>query len=103
MATLVGISVRPPFFNGTNYTFWKTRMRIYIQSISYHLWKIIVSGPHIPSILVNGISIPKLEEDWDENDIKQSEINAKAMNLLYCALDPSEFNRISTCMSAKKI
>ena len=78
-------------------------MRIYIQSISYHLWKIIVSGPHIPSILVNGISIPKLEEDWNEYDIKQIEINAKAMNLLYCALDFNEFNRISSCTSAKKI
>ena len=54
-------------------------------------------------MVVNGVSIPKLEEDWDENDIKQSEINAKAMNLLYCALDPSEFNRISTCTFAKEI
>ena len=78
-------------------------MRIHIQSISYHLWKIIVSGPHIPSILVNGISIPKLEEDWNEYDIKQIEINAKAMNLLYCALDLNEFNRVSTCTSTKEI
>ena len=78
-------------------------MRIYMHSIDYNLWKVVDKGPHIPSVVVNGVSIPKLEEDWDENDIKQSEINAKAMNLLYCALDPSEFNRISTCMSAKEI
>ena len=29
--------------------------------------------------------------------------NAKAMNILYCALDPNEYNQISTCESAKKI
>ena len=29
--------------------------------------------------------------------------NAKAMNILYCALDPNEFNRISSCESAKEI
>ena len=32
-----------------------------------------------------------------------AQLNAKAMNVLYCALDANEFNRISTCMSAKKI
>ena len=29
--------------------------------------------------------------------------NAKTMNILYCALDPNEFNRISTCESTKEI
>ena len=32
-----------------------------------------------------------------------AQLNAKVMNVLYCALDVNEFNRISTCMSAKKI
>ena len=31
------------------------------------------------------------------------ESNAKVMNILYCTLDPNEFNRISTCKSAKEI
>ena len=29
-------------------------------------------------------------------------LNAKVMNLLYCALDANEFNRILGCISAKK-
>ena len=29
--------------------------------------------------------------------------NAKAMNALYCALDPNEYNRISTCKLDKQI
>ena len=29
--------------------------------------------------------------------------NAKAMNILHCALDPNEYNQIFTCESAKKI
>ena len=96
-------STRPPLFNGTNCTYWKTRMRIYIQSISYYLWQVILKGPHIPSTMVNGIPIPKLEDDWNENDMRKIELNAKAMNLLYCALDPNEFNRVLTRSSAKKI
>ena len=70
-------------------------MHIYIQSISYYLWKVIIKGPHIPSIMVDSIPIPKLEDDWDENDMRQIELNTKVMNLLYCALDPNKFNRVS--------
>ena len=29
--------------------------------------------------------------------------NAKVMNILYCALDPNEFNCASTCESVKEI
>ena len=32
-----------------------------------------------------------------------AQLNAKAMNILYCVLDANEFNRISICTSAKKI
>ena len=32
-----------------------------------------------------------------------AQLNAKVMNVLYCILDTNEFNRISICMSAKKI
>ena len=53
--------------------------------------------------MVNGVATPKLEDDWDEQDIKKIELNAKAMNLLYYALDHNEFNRDSTCSSTKKI
>jgi len=62
-----------------------------------------LKGPHTPTINVNDIEVPKPEKDWDENDMKLAELSAKAMNLLYCALDPNEFNRISTCNSAKEI
>ena len=45
----------------------------------------------------------KPESSWDENDLKMLQSNPKAMNVLYCALDPNEYNRILTCESAKEI
>ncbi|WP_374695496.1 hypothetical protein ACEW7V_00205 [Areca yellow leaf disease phytoplasma] len=78
-------------------------MKIYIQAIDFQLWKVILKGPHIPIIKVDGMDIPKPEEDWDDHDMKMGELNAKAMNLLYCALDANEFNQIFTCSSAKEI
>ena len=78
-------------------------MKIYVQAVDYHLWKVILKGPQIPLIKVDGIDIPKPEEDWDDNDMKLGELNAKAMNVLYCALDSTKFNRIFTCSTAKEI
>ena len=78
-------------------------MRIYIQSVDYELWRIIVSGPKIPTIKVEKKDKTKPESSWDENDLKMLQSNPKAMNVLYCALDPNEYNRILTCESAKEI
>ena len=74
-----------------------------IQALDYDLWSVIINGPHTPTVVINGIPTPKLEKDWDDSDKKLVQLNAKAMNVLYCAPDANEFNRISTCSSAKKI
>ena len=78
-------------------------MKIYIQAVDFQLWKIIWKGAHTPTKNVDGVDIPKPEEEWEDQEMKMGELNAKAMNLLYCALDANEFNQISTCTSAKEI
>ena len=77
MATNIGNSLgegqstnRPPSFNGTNYNYWKNRMRIYVQSVDYDLWRIIVNGPKTPTIKIEGVDTPKPESTWDKNDLK---------------------------------
>ena len=96
-------SNRPPLFNGSNYRYQKARMKIFFQASDYKIQDIIVSGPYTPTKIVNNVSISKAESEWDENDEKIAQLNAKAINLLYCALDANEFNRISGCISAKGI
>ena len=54
---------RPPYFNGTNYTCWKARMKIYLQSIDYQLWLNVSNGPYIPIKNVNNVEVPKLERN----------------------------------------
>ena len=96
-------TLRPPCFNGFNYAYWKNRMRIYMISQDFDLWQIVVKGPHLPTKIENGISIPKTVDEYNDADKKLIKINAMAMNLLYCGLDPNEYNRISSCESAKEI
>ena len=88
---------RPPLFTGTNYAYWKARMKIYIKAVDFQLWKVILKGPYISMVKIYGVDVPKPEEDWDEHDMKMGELNAKAMNLLYYALYSNEFNQIFIC------
>ena len=47
--------------------------------------------------------VPKLRSEWSESKVKRVQVNFKAINTLHCALNPTEFNRISTCKMAKEI
>ena len=78
-------------------------MKIFIQASYYNLWRIIINGPHIPTHSLNNLVTLKLENEQDDNDRRMAQLNAKAVNALYCALSVSKFNRISSCTSAKKI
>ncbi|KAL6321533.1 hypothetical protein AAG906_021728 [Vitis piasezkii] len=96
-------TTRPPFFMGTDYPYWKTKMTWFLQSINIDLWDIIEDGPHIPSKLENGVMVPKPKHEWDELDRKKVQLNAKVIFILHCVIDRNEFNRIWQCKSAKEI
>ena len=95
---------RPPFFNGVNYSYWKERMRIFIQSTDYDLWKIIINGPDTPMTTNDeGQRVPKTDEEWTPEEKKKVEMNAKAINLMHCAISFEEYRKVSRCKSAKEI
>ncbi|GAV72804.1 zf-CCHC domain-containing protein/DUF4219 domain-containing protein/UBN2 domain-containing protein, partial [Cephalotus follicularis] len=92
-----------PFFDGNNYSFWKTRMTIFLQSLDYQLWHIIVNGPRMPTRTIEGVVSPKPENEYNDNDFRMLQLNSKAKHVLFCAVGPNEFNRISSCDSAKEM
>ena len=47
------------------------------------MWSIIVNGSHTPTKLIDGVSLPKPKDEWDEFDKKMAQLNAKVMNILY--------------------
>ncbi|GAV71247.1 zf-CCHC domain-containing protein/DUF4219 domain-containing protein/UBN2 domain-containing protein, partial [Cephalotus follicularis] len=90
-----------PFFDGNNYSFWETRMTIFLQSLDYQLWHIIVNGPRMPTRTIEGVVSPKPENEYNDNDFRMLQLNSKAKHVLLCAVGPNEFNPISSCDSAK--
>ena len=63
----------------------------------------MTNGPHTPTVVANGIKTSKPIQEYNEDDKKLASMNAKAINILYCALERKKFNRISTCINAHDI
>ena len=79
-------------------------MKNYIQADDYELWMLIKNGPLIPKKATeDGKIIPKKPEEFNAEDFKMMEKNAKTKKLLYFGLGPLEYTRISECESAKDI
>ncbi|VFQ69289.1 unnamed protein product [Cuscuta campestris] len=97
------LTSRPPLFDGTNYSYWKERMRIYIHSTNFQLWLMIKNGEEIPMKKVGETTVPKTENEFDAEDIKKIENYAKAINMLYCAVNPDNYRKISCCTTAKEM
>ncbi|GAV58799.1 UBN2 domain-containing protein [Cephalotus follicularis] len=78
-------------------------MTIFLQSLDYQLWHIIVNGPRMPTRTIDGIVSPKPENEYNDNDFRMLQFNSKAKHVLFCDVGPNEFNRISSCDSAKQM
>ncbi|VFQ74657.1 unnamed protein product [Cuscuta campestris] len=81
----------------------KERMRIYIRSINFQLWLVIKNSEEIPMKKVGETTVPKTEDEFDAEDIKKVENYAKAINILYCAVNPDDYRKISCCTTAKEM
>jgi len=65
---------------------------------------IIENDPYIPmKTTEDGQTVCKKSNEFDSDDFKKMEKNARAKKLLYFGLGPDEYTRISECKSAKEI
>ena len=67
----------PHLFDGTNYAYWKVRMRVFLQSLDEKLWQAMEIGWTKP------IKVPT---DWDNAKIKVANFNSRALNALFSAV-----------------
>ncbi|GAV57049.1 hypothetical protein CFOL_v3_00587 [Cephalotus follicularis] len=78
-------------------------MTIFIQSLDYNLWYLIVDGPNLPTVtLANGNVIPKPRNTYDDNDRRRVQINAKAKHIIICAINSNTSIGFRLAFSPKK-
>ncbi|XP_070004396.1 uncharacterized protein [Nicotiana sylvestris] len=71
----------------------------------FELWDIICDGPYVPTKVLEKLpfSMAKTSEEYIDEDKKVVEKNFRAKKILVCGIGPEEYNRISTCDTAKEI
>ena len=52
---------KPPFFMGTDYLYWKTKMTWFLHSIDLDSLNFIEDDPTFPSKLVDGVMVKKTQ------------------------------------------
>ena len=68
------------------------------------LWDIINKRPKVPMKKdALGNDVEKSESEYLQSDLKSVSKNYRAMNQLCCDLNDTDFNRVSSCKSAKEI
>ena len=85
--------ITPPLFDGTNYTYWKVRMRAFLQSLDDEVWQVVENGWTKPK---------EAPTDWDEAKIKVANFNNKVLNALFSAVINEEFKKISSTETTTK-
>ena len=83
----------PPFFDGSNYAFWKVRMRAFLCSIDDSVWNAIEIGWTRPEAT---------KSTWDKAVVAAANANSKALNAIFCGVSPDEFHKISHVTIAKE-
>ena len=83
----------PPYFDSSNYAFWKVRMRAFLCSIDEVVWDAVEIGWTRPEAA---------KSTWDKAALVMSNANSKALNAIFYGVSQDEFHRISHITIAKE-
>ena len=84
---------RPPMFNRKFYTYWKTRMEIFIKAENYQVWRVIEIGDYeVTTTNSNNEIIPKPISEYKKKDFQKMKMNALAIKLHHYSLGSNEQN-----------
>ena len=83
----------PYLFNGTNYTYQKVHMRVFLQSLDEKVWQ---------AVEISWTKPKEAPSDQDDAKIKAANFNSRAFNALFSAVTNEEFQKISSTETTKE-
>ena len=85
---------RAPFFDGSDYVYWKTRMMVFLKCEAKEVCDAVETGLYIPMKIVDGKEVLTPKTQWTAHDKEMVKYNNKAMHILFCALSKTQFNKV---------
>ncbi|KAL5578318.1 hypothetical protein UlMin_020017 [Ulmus minor] len=77
-------------------------MHCFLCSLDDEVWYSILEGYKIPAEETEGVSIQKQCRKWSIKEKRDSNMNSKALNAIFCRVDDLNFRYIQNCKIAKE-
>ena len=84
----------PPLFGGTNYAYWKVRMKAFLQSLDEKVWQ---------AVKIGWTELKEALADWDDAKIKGENFNSRALNSLFSVVTNEDFKKIPSTETTKEV
>ncbi|WZZ51351.1 uncharacterized protein LOC125586252 [Brassica napus] len=101
MDTIISVQ-KAIVLNADQYGHWKARMKQMIRGINQDAWTAVEIGWGEPTIVTGGEKKPKPKEDWSEAERNASKFNAKALSVIFGAVEAEQFQLIQGSTSDKE-
>ncbi len=82
----------PPYFDGSDYGYWKARMEVYLKSIDERVWLYANYGWAWSNNSQTSLKV--------KDELSESQLNSKGLNAIFKAVSPEEFKRIYRCKTS---
>ena len=91
-AGIIKVSAACPVFDGTEYPYWKNKMRMHLEAIDVDLWYVIKNG------------VPKTGEGVTPANVKKFiQLDSTTKNIICGHLTKGQYGHVSTLESAKLV
>ena len=91
-AGIIKVSAACPVFNGTEYPYWKNKMRMHLEAIDVDLWYVVKNG------------VPKTGEGVTPADVKKFiQLDSTAKNIICGHLTKGQYGRVSALETSKLV
>ncbi|XP_075099524.1 uncharacterized protein LOC142176293 [Nicotiana tabacum] len=95
--------VRTPYFNGQHFSHWIARMEIYAKSYDVKVWRVIKKENYPLLAAAQPLTDPEDIDSYTNKQMAVVQVNNKARNFLYNVISGEEYEKISSCDTAKEM
>ena len=89
---MIKVSAGCPSFDGTDYPYWKNKMRMHLEAIDNDLWYVVENG------------VPSVSPSLNATDVKRfKQLDSQAKNIICGHLSKGQYGRVSALENAKLI
>ena len=89
---MIKVSAGCPTFDGTDYPYWKNKMRMHLEAIDNDLWYVVENG------------VPSVTPSVNAADVKRfNQLDSQAKNIICGHLSKGQYGRVSALETAMLI